>query len=76
VVAARLTKPVAMAWAKNVPAPTSAMPTRTTTRLGARTSGNPSAATSVAGQNVRRVPKRSAARPASGVVTIDGRNTR
>ncbi len=38
--------------------------------------GRPRAATASEPQKVARVPKRSTARPASGVVAIDGRNTK
>src|SRR6266545_793525 len=76
VVATWPTNAVAVACAKNVPAPTSARPTRTATRWGNTSNGKPAAATASAPQSVRRVPKRLTAWPASGVVTIDGRNTK
>jgi len=75
-VAARLTKPVAVAWAKKVPAPTSASPRSTAGRLGVSSSGRPTNAAPSDSQKVGRAPRRAATRPASGVVTIAGRKTR
>ena len=44
-VAARPTKPVAAAWAKKVPAPTSTRPVSTAGRFGSSSSGKPMPAT-------------------------------
>src|SRR4029453_6324518 len=60
-VAAWPTKPVAVAWAKNVPIPTSIRPTITAKRLGSSKRGSPSPASARALQNVGRVPNRRAA---------------
>src|SRR6516164_4304936 len=43
-VAARLTKPVAVAWAKKVPTPMRIMPSKTAARFGSRSSGKPTPA--------------------------------
>ena len=75
-VAARLTKPVAVAWAKKVPTPIRTMPTSTAGREGATSSGRPRPAIAKPAHSVRCVPKRCTARPASGVVKIDGRKTK
>ena len=74
--AARPTKPVAVACAKKVPTPTSTMPVKNAARLEDNINGRPRAATASEPQKVARVPKRSTARPARGVVAIDGRNTK
>src|SRR5215831_3414090 len=55
-VAARLTKPVAVAWAKKVPTPTRTMPTKTAARLGSRSSGKPTPARTSEPHSVGRVP--------------------
>ena len=57
-VAARLTKPVAVAWAKNVPTPIRTMPSKTAARLGSRRSGKPMPASASEPHNVGRVPHR------------------
>ena len=75
-VAARPTKPVAAACAKNVPTPTSIRPAITAGRLGSSKSGSPTPASAKALQKVGRVPNRCAAAPANGVVTTEGKNTK
>lgn len=75
-VAARLTKPVAIAWAKKVPTPTSASPAITQARAGASSIGSPAPASVSAPHIVRRVPCRCTMPPASGVVRIEGRKTK
>src|SRR5262245_17143790 len=55
-VAAWPTKPVAVAWAKNVPILTSIRPTITAKRLGSSKRGSPSPASARAHQNVGRGP--------------------
>ena len=75
-VAARLTNPVAVAWARNVPMPTSASPASTAPRLGTTSSTSPAPAMPSENQHVGRVPRRFTALPASSVVTIDGTNTK
>ena len=72
----RRTKPVAVACAKKVPAPTSTMPVNTAGRLDVSSNGRPSAATASEPHMVGRVPRRATALPAKGVVTIDGKNTK
>ena len=57
-VAARPTKPVAVACAKKVPAPTQASPTITAGRCGSSSSGRPMPATASDARNARCVPKR------------------
>src|SRR5258708_18021248 len=75
-VAARPTKPVAVAWAKKVPTPTRARPTRTAARFGVTSSGRPMAATASAPQKVGRLPERPTARPAGRAVAAEGRKNK
>ena len=75
-VAARPTNPVAVACAKNVPMPTSTRPTSTAESCGNSSSGRPAPASASAHQNVGLVPTRCTKWPATGVVKIEGRNTK
>ncbi len=74
--AARPIKPVAVACAKKVPTPTMARPATTIGSELTRRSGRPRMERPSEAKKLARAPKREAIRPASGVVTIDGRNTK
>ena len=61
--AARPTKPVATAWAKNVPTLSSTRPSRTADKDGNNSSGSPRAASASAPKLVLRVPQRNPTGP-------------
>ena len=74
--AARLTKPVAVAWAKNVPTRDQHEAEQHGGEAAAQQQRQAGAAMANDAHSVGRVPKRATTRPASGVVTIDGRKTK
>ncbi len=74
--AMRPTCPVATAWAKKVPTPTSVIPAITENRLGTSSRTSPSRATARLIEQAGPGPVDRATDPANGVVIIDGRNTR
>ena len=74
--AARLTKPVAVAWAKNVPDAQEDHADQNGGQIMRQQQRKASDSDCKPSPRVARVPQRWTAWPASGVVKIDGRNTK